>query len=163
MRMGRWASFLMAWLSMAPLFGQQTAKDEHAIKKVLDDFSILADRFDVETQMTLFTEDAVVESIQNGNPGSTFEGKEAIGSAFSNFLHTFSAVYHLNGQQMVTIHGSKAHATSYCQVLLVQTEGVAQKIRFYIRYEDDFVKEGGRWLIQHRTSHFIHTEIVSSE
>src|SRR5688500_15604905 len=49
----------------------QRLEDRAALKNLVDTFSNLADRKDVQKQVLLFTEDATVESITEGKPSST--------------------------------------------------------------------------------------------
>jgi hypothetical protein len=44
---------------------------------------VLADKKDVAQQVLLFTEDAIVDSISNGQPGTSYKGRKQIGDAFS--------------------------------------------------------------------------------
>ena len=146
---------LAAIATSCQISAQQELEDRVALKAVVDEFSILADRKDVDAQMDLFTDDAVVESYRNGVLGSTFEGKEAIGSAFGGFLSQFETVYHINGQQQVTIDGERASGTSYCLVVLISTtDSVNTKLTWGVSYEDEYVKQNGTWLIEHRKSYF---------
>ena len=126
-----------------------------AIKNVLDTFSILADQKDVEKQLLLFTENATVESISNGQPGNVLRGRRQIGDAFSNFLGRFETVYHINGQQTVNLNDDRATAVSYCLVVLIGDEnGKKIKTTLGVYYNDDFVRENGQWLIAKRQSNF---------
>src|SRR6478735_5948465 len=94
-------------------------EDKMAIKYVVDEFSNLADTKEIAKQVLLFTEDGVVESISNGQPGTPLKGREQLKQAFSAFLSNFHTVYHQNGQQTINLNGDKAEATSYCRVILV--------------------------------------------
>jgi ketosteroid isomerase-like protein len=130
-------------------------EDRAALKALVDTFSILADRKDVQRQLLLFTEDATVESRTGGAPGSPLRGRKQIGDAFSGFLANFQTVYHINGQQAVDLHGDRATGTSYCLVVLIGNEnGKAIKTTMGVTYDDEYVRRGGTWLIAKRVSHF---------
>jgi hypothetical protein len=130
-------------------------EDRIALKELVDTFSILADVKDVPKQVLLFTENAVVESVTDGKPGTPYNGRKQIGDAFSNFLSLFDVVYHINGQQTLTLNGDKASGISYCQVTLIGTEnGRQMKTTMGVFYHDDYVRENGRWLIAKRKSNF---------
>lgn len=136
-------------------------EDKMAIKFVVDEFSNLADTKEIDKQVLLFTEDGVVESVSNGQPGNVLRGREQLKQAFTAFLNNFHTVYHQNGQQTITLNGDKATATNYCRVILVgKQNGKDMKTTLYTIYKDDFVKENGKWLIKHRTSNFVHREVV---
>ena len=135
-------------------------EDKMAIKYVVDEFSNLADTKEIDKQVLLFTEDGVVESISNGQPGAPLKGREQLNQAFSAFLSNFHTVYHQNGQQTINLNGDKAEATSYCRVILVgKQDGKEMKTTLYTIYKDSFVKQNGKWLIKHRTSNFVHREV----
>ncbi|MFV7236034.1 nuclear transport factor 2 family protein [Flavobacterium sp. ZB4R12] len=134
-------------------------EDRIAIKNLVDTFSVLADVKDVKTQLLLFTENAEVSSVTNGKPGGTLTGRKQIGEAFAGFLNLFDVVYHINGQQTVTLNGNKASGISYCQVVLIGTENNKKmKTTMGVIYHDDYVKENGHWLINKRQSNFTWTE-----
>ncbi len=129
--------------------------DRMAIKNSVDTFSILADQKETQKQTLLFTEDAIVESVSQGRPGTILKGRKQIGDAFAAFLALFDTVYHINGQQTVTINGDKAHGISYCLVTLIGNEnGKKMKTTLGVYYNDDFVKKDNQWLISKRVSTF---------
>lgn len=130
-------------------------EDRIAIKNLVDTFSVLADTKDVGKQILLFTKNATVESILNGQPGTPLVGRKQIGDAFAAFLSRFEIVYHINGQQTLTLKGDKASGISYCMVTLIGDEnGKKMKTTFGIYYHDEFVREGSNWLIAKRKSTF---------
>ncbi|NJO25238.1 MAG: nuclear transport factor 2 family protein [Bacteroidia bacterium] len=134
-------------------------EDRNAIKNLVDTFSVLADVKEVDKQLLLFTEDATVESIRNGQPGNVLKGRKQIGDAFKNFLNLFEVVYHINGQQTITLNGNTASGISYCQVTLIGNEN-GKKISntMGVIYHDEYVKQNGSWLIAKRQSDFTYTD-----
>lgn len=137
-----------------------TIEAKMAIKEVVDIFSNLADTKEVDKQVLLFTEDGVVESITNGQ-SNVLKGRDQLKQVFSGFLANFHTVYHQNGQQTIDeLTENTAKATSYCQVILVgEQDGIDTKTTLYTIYNDEFVKQDGKWLIKHRTSNFIRREV----
>jgi ketosteroid isomerase-like protein len=133
----------------------QTLEDKAALKALVDTFSTLADVKDVQKQVLLFTEDAVVESVADGRPGTPLKGRKQIGEAFGAYLGLFETVYHLNGQQTVNVKGDTATGTAYCLVVLIGMEGGKRiKNTAGVRYSDTYVRSGNDWLISRRVSHF---------
>lgn len=127
------------------------------LKELVDTFSILADTKDVDLQLQLFREDAILTSRRNEKVGNTFQGRQEIGQAFSNYLNLFHTVYHINGQQTVTFTDD-THATgiAYCQVVLIRDEnGKDIQLTQGVRYHDSYEKIGGKWLIAKRESNFM--------
>jgi hypothetical protein len=130
-------------------------EDRIALKELVDTFSILADKKDVRTQALLFTETATIETYREGKLAGTVKGRKEIGDVFGAFLKNFETVYHINGQQTVTINGDKASGVSYCQVTLIGNEnGKKMKTTFGVFYQDEYVRENSRWLIDKRKSTF---------
>jgi ketosteroid isomerase-like protein len=130
-------------------------EDRAALKALVDTFSILADQKDVQAQTQLFTEDATTETYRGGALVSQLRGRAAMGAAFGAFLANFQTVYHFNGQQTVTLDGDRAAGTSYCLVTLIGDEnGRRMQTTIGVIYNDDYVRENGRWLIAKRRSVF---------
>lgn len=127
------------------------------LKELVDTFSILADTKDVDLQLQLFKEDAEVSSSVNGKTGNTYQGRQEIGQAFSNYLNLFHTVYHINGQQTVIfIDDSHATGIAYCQVVLIRDEnGKEIQLTQGVRYHDSYEKVNGNWLIAKRESNFM--------
>lgn len=127
------------------------------LKELVDTFSILADTKDVAQQVLLFKEDALVTSRISGQPGNSYQGRQEIGKAFTNYLNLFHTVYHINGQQTVTFTDDK-HATgiAYCQVVLIRdADGKEIQLTQGVRYHDSYEKIGSKWLIAKRESNFM--------
>lgn len=134
-------------------------EDKMALKELVDIFSNLADVRDVETQVLLFTEDATVDSFRDGKLLSSLKGRKELAERFGAFLALFETVYHINGQQTVSINGDKATGTSYCQVVLIGNENGKKVMNMQgVRYNDEYVRVDGKWLISKRTSHFVWTD-----
>ncbi|GAT64041.1 nuclear transport factor 2 family protein [Paludibacter jiangxiensis] len=134
-------------------------QDKLALKELVDVFSVLADQKEVEKQTFLFTEDATVESFMDGKSTGLLTGRKQIGDAFAGFLQLFDVVYHINGQQVLTLNGDHATGTSYCLVTLIGNEnGKKMKNTMGVIYHDTYVKQNGKWLIAKRQSNFTWTE-----
>ena len=127
------------------------------LKELVDTFSILADTKDVDQQLLLFKEDALVTSCIAGQQGNSYQGRQEIGQAFTNYLNLFHTVYHINGQQTVTFTDD-THATgiAYCQVVLIRdADGKEIQLTQGVRYHDSYEKVDGKWLIAKRESNFM--------
>ncbi len=132
-----------------------TFADSTSLKELVNTVSILADKRDIHSQVQLFTEDGISETFAGGMPILKLKGRKEMEEAFSDFLKNFETIYHLNGQQTVTINGDSATGTSYCQITLIGNEnGKKMKTTIGAIYEDDFIRENNRWLIAKRTGHF---------
>ncbi|GAA3951247.1 nuclear transport factor 2 family protein [Chitinophaga oryziterrae] len=130
-------------------------EDITSLKELVDMISILADKKDVHTQAQLFSENATSETFVGDTAILKLKGRKEMEEAFRDFLKDFDTVYHLNGQQTVTINGDNATGTSYCLVTLIGTEnGKKMKTTIGVIYHDDFVRENNRWLIARRIGNF---------
>ena len=130
-------------------------EDRAALKELVDTFSILADKKDVRAQVQLFTASATAETFRKGVLVTKLSGRKEMEDAFGAFLKNFETVYHFNGQQTVTISGDKATGVSYCMVTLIGLEGGKKmKTSIGVYYQDEYVRENGRWLIAKRRSVF---------
>lgn len=131
-----------------------------ALRELVDTFSNLADEKDVAAQMPLFTADAHINVVMDGKEVFDLNGQQQILEAFSGYLSQFSVVYHINGQQTVTINESTAKGIAYCQVTLIKEEnGQRIKQTSGVRYHDRYVFQNGKWLIAERLSNFMWTDI----
>lgn len=126
-----------------------------ALKELVDNFSILADKKDISAQVLLFTEDASVETYISGQKVTSLTGRKQIGETFASFLNKFETVYHINGQQVVNINGENATGISYCFVTLIGDENEKKmKTTMGVHYQDEFVRVNNQWLIAKRKSTF---------
>ena len=85
-------------------------------------------------------------------------GREAMVAAFSATIDPCKAVYHINGQHMVTLSDdlTEAEGTAYCQATLVNdVDGRDVMTTNYVRYADRYVKIGGNWYIKRRRTTFL--------
>lgn len=134
------------------------------LKELVDTFSNLADTKEVDKQLLLFKEDAQVTSISDGQTGSSFQGRDEIGQAFSGYLSLFHTVYHINGQQTLEFSDENhAQGIAYCQVVLIRDQdGRDVQLTQGVRYHDRYEKVEGQWLIAERQSNFMwsRTDIV---
>lgn len=130
-------------------------EDRIAIKELVDTFSILADKKDVQAQVLLFTANATAQTFRNGALVTTLNGRKQMADAFGAFLKNFETVYHFNGQQTLVLQGDRATGTSYCLVTLIgRQNGKTTKTTIGVYYQDEYVRQSNRWLIAKRKSVF---------
>ncbi len=134
-------------------------EDRIALKNLVDTFSNLSDTKEAELQAQLFTEDATVKTLIDGQVVVELEGRKQIAEVFGNFLATQETIYHINGQQTVTLNGDSAAGISYCQVAMIATVDDKRMITQQgVRYNDEYQKINGRWYIKNRISNFMWRE-----
>ena len=133
----------------------QEIADRMALKDLVDTFSNLADTKEIDKQLQLFTEDAEVTSYQGDKQTSHLKGRKELAERFKAFLDQFTTVYHINGQQTVKIDGNKATGIAYAQVVLVSEKNGKKAMRTQgVRYNDEYERKNGKWLISKCISHF---------
>lgn len=132
-----------------------------AIKELVDNFSVLADKKDGKGQTVMFTENATVETYADNKLIANLKGNIEIGNVFDAYLKTFETVYHSNGQHVIKIEGNKAIGTLYCTVTLIGEENEDKfKTNILAQYNDEYIKENNQWLIAKRISTFVFREKV---
>ena len=129
------------------------------LKELVDTFSTLSDTKSVHEQTLLFTENSLIEVYMNGNKTFELHGRQEIENAFTPFLAPFKHVYHQGGQQTITeLTDTTAKGISYCLVVLIGEEnGKRTVIKHGVTYNDEFVKNDGKWYFEKRISNFVWT------
>jgi hypothetical protein len=126
-----------------------------SLKELIDKVSILGDQKNFQEQVAHFSKDAVSETIADGKTILKLKGRKEMAEAFGEFLKNFETIYHFNGQQQLSIDNGKATGTVYCLITLIGIEnGKKMKTAVGAIYEDDYICEDGRWLIDRRIGHF---------
>ena len=129
------------------------AKSE--LKELVDTFSNLADEKKIPEQMPLFTPDTKVQVYMGDDLLFDISGTKQLEEVFTSFTANVKRSFHMNGQQVVKIDGDTATGIAYCQVKLVSEEDGKEVITdSSIRYDDEYVRQNGTWLIKTRISHF---------
>lgn len=142
----------------------QEISDRIELKELVDLFSNYSDTKENDKQVALFTEDGVVNIINDGKISFTLNGRKEIFNAFSSSMDEYSAVFHMSGQQTVDfVDDTHANGIAYNYVVLVKNndENKTVATKEGVRYQDKYQKVDGKWLIAERNSNFIwHTEDI---
>jgi ketosteroid isomerase-like protein len=141
---------------MAPntTMSPEEAADRLAIRELVDAYAHCADRRDAAGQMALFTEDThfvVFMDHFSDVPTMDLRGRESLAPVFDN-LNSYAVTMHFNGQSTVVLDGDRATGESYCLAhhLSIAEDGKRTMMIASIRYLDEFVRQGGRWLFAER-------------
>lgn len=129
----------------------QELRDRLALRELIDTISILGDKKDTHSQVQLFTEDAISETIADGVSILHLKGRKEMEEAFTNFLKNYDTIYHFNGQQKVNINGNTATGITYCHITLISKK---EKTSIGAIYYDDYIFDHNQWLIAKRTGIF---------
>lgn len=131
----------------------QEIEDQTAIRKLVDSYAYCADTRNAQGQMSLFTEDTRFEVYydpKSDTPSQVITNREDLFPVFDN-LNTYDTTMHFNGQNTVTIANDHATGITYCMAHhLTKEEGGQKFMVATIRYDDQFVKQDGKWLFAER-------------
>ena len=134
--------------------------DEREIRELADVFANLADVKDAKGQGELFLPDGVLE-FQRGTEGAiqNIVGREALVKAFAATINPCKAVYHMNGQHVIRLHGEEATGTAYCVATLVNEKDSKYMVTVNdVRYTDLYQKSEGKWYLKKRRTIFLLSE-----
>jgi uncharacterized protein (TIGR02246 family) len=118
-----------------------SSRNHAAIRELLAGYALALDADDIDGCMELFTADAEFLVY-----GKTYAGQDGIGDMF----RAAPRGLHLNGASRVDVRGDTAKVRS--QVLFVNAS--TQQLRSAL-YDDDLVRQDGRWRFQRRRCRFI--------
>jgi hypothetical protein len=118
-------------------------EDIEQVKKLMASYCYLVDAFQMDDVVDLFAENAKAEY----GPLGSYEGKEGIATFFKEVVpntQAWSAHQLLN--PLVTVEGEKAKGRWYlfCPATIINPE---RAVWIQGRYDNEFVKVGGRWKI----------------
>ncbi|MHC0441714.1 nuclear transport factor 2 family protein [Flavobacterium sp. 3-210] len=129
--------------------------DRIAIRELIDRISMLGDQKKFEQLAQLFSEDAVSETILEGNTILHITGRKEMARTFAEFLQKVETVYHFNGQQIIEFDGDNARGTCYCFITLIGSEdGKKIKTKIGAVYEDHYIRTNNQWLVSKRLGRF---------
>lgn len=133
----------------------QLLKDELEIRALAEKFSDAANRKDSALFQSLWAKEAVWKI---GPPINVeFKGKENMGTSVTHMLGLWDFFVQLSGPGVVTINGDKATARFYVNEIARKTDDKSGNYNLSL-YEDELIKEDGRWVFLKRTYHTIYQE-----
>lgn len=142
-------------LTVEEIQSLRLVKDEMEIRALADKFSDAANRKDGETFQELWAINGVWKI---GAPiNMEFKGKENMGASVSHMLNLWDFFVQLSGPGVVTINGDKANARFYVNEIARKSDDKTGNYNLSM-YEDELIKEDGRWVFQKRTYHTIYQE-----
>ena len=118
-------------------------EDRLAIRELVDSYNDAVMRFDADAWGANWAEDGIWDLGQ-----AEVAGKENIVATWQGAMSNFDFVGFFASAGPIIVDGDTAHGTWYQQEFLHQKDGVKRNVTG--RYEDDYVKKGGRWYFQKR-------------
>ncbi len=130
-------------------------KDEMDIRALADKFSDAANRIDSTAFQALWAKDGIWKI---GPPiNMEFKGKENMGASVSHMLGLWDFFVQMNGPGVITINGDKATARFYVNEIARKADDKSGNYNLSM-YEDELVKENGKWLFVKRSYHTIYQD-----
>jgi uncharacterized protein (TIGR02246 family) len=131
----------------------QRVEDELAIRRVLVEYAATQDAHDYAGYAALFSRDG-----EWVNGKSVHKGREAIlrmlvdlyGTAPPGYVNSES--YHITSNPQIDLHGDRATVRSR-HLLVMRGPGGAPTPALAGRYEDEFIREDGKWKILRRVDY----------
>ena len=142
-------------LSKEEITELKIVKDELEIRALAEKFSDAANRKDGEMFQSLWAKNAVWKI---GSPiNMEFKGKENMGASVTHMLDLWDFFVQLSGPAVVNINGDKATARFYVNEIARKTSDKSGNYNLSM-YEDELIKENGKWVFQQRTYNTIYQE-----
>ncbi len=133
-------------------------KDEMEIRALADKFSDAANRVDAATFQSLWAEKGIWKI---GSPiNMEFIGKENMGTSVTHMLGLWDFFVQLTGPGVISLHGEKATARFYVNEIARKSDDQSGNYNLSM-YEDELIKENGKWVFLKRTYHTIYQESPS--
>lgn len=134
----------------------ETLKIKEELRNLIDDYASLGDEKKIAELMDLFTPDVKYNVYMNNSLISTVSGRKNMENDFNKHAAEVKTYFTLNGQHTVIIDGNSATGVSFSQLKMVrENEGKNIITDYSVRYEDNYVFQEGKWLINERTAYFL--------
>lgn len=125
-------------------------EDEARLRDTALRYARMMDRMSFDDLPTVFAEDGVL-----AGPGYEMTGHDQLRAGLQS-LDQFEATLHGVLNTYFEIDGDRATGEVYCVANHVhQVDGIPFKLDMGIRYEDDYTRKGGIWVIQRRKFHMV--------
>lgn len=137
----------------------EETKSRVELRNLIDLYAYLGDEKKIAEQMQLFTKEANYTVFMGGVEVASTTGTDILEKEFNGHAAAVKTYFTLNGQQSVDIDGEKASGISFTQIKMVrENEGKIMITDYSVKYEDDYVRQDGKWLINKRIGHFLIVE-----
>ena len=126
-------------------------EDREQIRQLLVDYGATLDRQDFDAFGALFAADA-----EYAGGGAPVRGRAAIQAQLAGIIGSNPSGlpapnFHLSFNPSITLDGDRATAMSLGAYTAPDAASGATRMVFFVWYQDELVREDGRWLFQRRT------------
>jgi len=119
-------------------------EDRLAIRELVESYNDAVMRFDADAWSANWSDDATWNLAGMGE----FKGRAAILAAWKGAMANFEFVGFFASAGPIVVDGDRARGVWYQQEFLHQRDGVRRNVTG--RYDDEYVKRGGRWYFAKR-------------
>ncbi|WP_340268516.1 nuclear transport factor 2 family protein [Sphingobium mellinum] len=124
------------------------AEDRLAIQELNFKYALYIDTFDPENWAQVFASDAILDESEFFED-ACFEGRDAIYAYGAKIRENVHHLVHLITNHIVSgLTATSARGTSFALVETMRKNG--ERVRFHVRYDDEYVKAGDVWTIAKR-------------
>ncbi|WP_343667823.1 nuclear transport factor 2 family protein [Chitinophaga sp.] len=134
----------------------ETLRSKEELRDLVDAYATLGDEKKISEQMTLLMPDANYTVYMNGVEVANTTGTDKLEKEFNGHAALVKTYFTLNGQHTVKIDGDTATGVSFSQIKMIrETDGKNILTDYSVRYDDEYVRQNGKWFIKNRIGHFI--------
>ncbi|WP_316835006.1 nuclear transport factor 2 family protein [Pedobacter nutrimenti] len=131
-------------------------KSKEELRDLIDAYASLGDEKKITEVMALFRPDANYTVYMNGAEVANTTGTDKLQPEFTAHASLVKTYFTLNGQHTVKIDGDTATGVSFTQIKMIrETDGKDILTDYSVRYDDEYVRQDGKWLIKNRVGHFL--------
>lgn len=131
-------------------------KSKEELRDLVDAYATLGDEKKISEQMALMVPDANYTVYMNGVVVANTTGTDKLEEEYNGHAALVKTYFTLNGQHNVKIDGDTATGVSFSQIKMIREKDGKDVLTDYsVRYDDEYIRQDGRWLIRNRVGHFI--------
>lgn len=126
-----------------------SADDRLAIQELSYKYAYFVDNFEPDNWAMIFTTDGILDESEFFDDAK-FAGRDAIRAYGAKISDTVNHIVHLTTNHLIfDLTPTKARGTAVSLVETMRKSG--ERVRFHVKYDDDYVKIDETWLIARRT------------
>jgi hypothetical protein len=138
---------------------QDILNTKEELRNLIDAYAYLGDEWKISEVMRLFTEDAVYRIYMGDLLVANVNGTAELEKEFNGHAAQVKAYFTMNGQHTVQLGDGTATGISFSQIKMIrEPEGKRNITDYSVKYEDKYVRQNGKWLINERIGYFVMVE-----
>lgn len=131
-------------------------KSKQELRDLIDAYAILGDEKKISEQMSIFERNANYRVYMNGTEVASIIGTDKLEEEFNGHASLVKTYFTMNGHHIVQIDGDTATGILFSQIKMVrENEGRDVLTDYSVRYDDEYIRSNGKWLIKKRIGHFL--------